>query len=597
MTTPKMADMTPTPHATGSFGFSPALLGQSPAALLAKHRSSPIASATFNSPGTLAAFGVDLRAGVVNVAGNVSTPSQLPPDENKKRELAEILKLLASKPGRISVYAVERLAKRMGLDTYKDQASGTTTLSLAAKMFLLDIEFIGDKVEHVQLSFEKAAGLSGDLAAQAAAIFHKSLIPTPRVSDRMSLLVPSLYDFADNLSSLYRTDKLSTSLNCFNAITGIYQSLCKIYEYERDNMGGEIAALCFGNGRPRMHTRGKVGLSVDYWKERPSLGVETEEEQKPGYKLWRVLIEVEETPPDFGGINMNTFTAVRVSNEWVSDEIKKPREDHLFGDMEELITDWLEPPVEELMDVSGDPSQQRPPPARFVARLDPPVVLPLHDQLELQPSLIASGVGTLESVLFPGQTQNAAYRKLHVPHEASSDTEEHLVHRYVLHSHLKPVYARQVTKVPFSHPRELLPIFRTLRQYAVVGSLLESCFGGASQKMPFRKENGHVDPGLDVHDDLSSFLNDDHAGDSRSGEALPVDITLEPEHGFGLRVVFPTKSQSITNLQVQVGKNAELKVLLSPTEEGGNLDAKAVEKVLRACEDIGLMVEWLRRQQ
>jgi hypothetical protein len=39
---------------------------------------------------------------------------QLPPDENKKRELAEILKLLASKPGRISIPAVERLAKGMG---------------------------------------------------------------------------------------------------------------------------------------------------------------------------------------------------------------------------------------------------------------------------------------------------------------------------------------------------------------------------------------------------------------------------------------------------------------------------------------------------
>jgi len=48
--------------------------------------------------------------------GVVGTPNmqQLPPDENKKRELAEILRVLATRPGRISVAAVERLAKGMG---------------------------------------------------------------------------------------------------------------------------------------------------------------------------------------------------------------------------------------------------------------------------------------------------------------------------------------------------------------------------------------------------------------------------------------------------------------------------------------------------
>jgi hypothetical protein len=137
-------------------------------------------------------------------------------------------------------------------------------------------------------------------------------------------LAPSLSEFSDNLNRLYRTDKLSANLNCFTAITGIYQSLEKIYEYERDNMGGEVAALCFGNGRPQMHTRGKVGLSVDYWMERSSLGLRKEEGDQ-GQNLWRVLIEVEETPPDFGNTGVNACTPVRVSSHWVSDEVKKPR--------------------------------------------------------------------------------------------------------------------------------------------------------------------------------------------------------------------------------------------------------------------------------
>ena len=122
--TPKTAGLTPNSHAglgMGSFGLSPALPGHSPAATLlaaatGKHRS-PLPSATLNSPGMLAALGVvDLRgmaAAAAAAAGTVGA-APLPPDENKKRELAEILRLLASRPGRISISAVERLAKVMG---------------------------------------------------------------------------------------------------------------------------------------------------------------------------------------------------------------------------------------------------------------------------------------------------------------------------------------------------------------------------------------------------------------------------------------------------------------------------------------------------
>jgi hypothetical protein len=270
------------------------------------------------------------------------------------------------------------------------------------------------------------------------------------------------------------------------------------------------------------------------------------------------------------------------------------REDNLFGEMDELITDWLEPPVEEMMDVAGDPSHPRP---RFVARLDPPVVLPLQDLLELHPSSLASGVGTLESILFPNLSQSSTtYRRVYVPQGAPSAAEGESVHRYELHSHLKPVYAHKISEIPFSHPRDLLPIFRTLRQYALVRSLLDSCFKGSSSlEMPSEQENSHMD--IDAHDDLNSFLQDDDSVDASGGDhALPIDVTLEPEHAFGLGVVFPGKSNSITNLQIQVGKNAELKLFMSPTEEG-KVDAKVVEKALRASEDIGLVVEWLRRQQ
>jgi hypothetical protein len=179
----------------------------------------------------------------------------------------------------------------------------------------------------IQLDFGSTVGQSGGLAPQAAAIFRRNLVPEPKIPGRTALFTLSLSDFSDNLNRLYRTDKLSTSLNCFTAITGIYQSLQKIYEYERDNMGGEITALCFGNGRPRMHIRGMVGLSIDYWKERRAMGNKSEEDDnsEEGQRLWRVLIEVEEIPPDFGTMGMSSITPVRATSHWVSDEVKKPK--------------------------------------------------------------------------------------------------------------------------------------------------------------------------------------------------------------------------------------------------------------------------------
>lgn len=70
-----------------------------------------------------------------------------------------------------------------------------------------------------------------------------------------------------------------------------------------------------------MHVRGKVGLSIDYWKKRRLAAEDRAEEEPPNEDTWRVLIEVQEIPAH----EYNTVPSVRVSNNWVSDEVKKPK--------------------------------------------------------------------------------------------------------------------------------------------------------------------------------------------------------------------------------------------------------------------------------
>ena len=98
---------------------------------------------------------------------------------------------------------------------------------------------------------------------------------------------------------------------------------------------GVIDAMCKGNGRPRMHCQRKVGLSVEYWKERRKMppstsmgtrardtttgGAEEGIEEDMG-KTWRVILEIDELSNECSSLD-----TVRTSEHWVSQNIVKPR--------------------------------------------------------------------------------------------------------------------------------------------------------------------------------------------------------------------------------------------------------------------------------
>ncbi|KAL7270175.1 hypothetical protein RUND412_007126 [Rhizina undulata] len=611
MTTPKMAGTTP--NSLGVSFASPALLGASPAAAAAliKHHRSPAASGlphNFNSPEALAAIGLSLGGNINGVGVPLGMPGiQLPPDENKKRELADILRILALRPGRISEEGVERLAKRIGLECYKDTTPTGTMLSLAAKIFLLDIDFTNTKITRVALSFANTPGPSEELAREAEKILLSNLSPPQKRPNAIPLLNPSLKDFADNLERLAKTDRLSAPphLNCFTAVTGIYRSLEKIFEHEKATMeGGEIAAMCKGIGRPRMHSRGKVGLSVDYWMERRHLQTDGEGEEK----IWRVLLEVEEVPQDFA--NMNPITPVRTSDHWVSDEIKKPI-DNLFGDPGESTTDWLEPPLEELLDlIPTDTPNSRPPTSRFVAKLDPPVIIPFAEETQLFNELmlnppIGLPVDMIENLLFPNMPlTDGRERKIFFPVAASGmEYEDAAVHRYRLHSKLKPVFSRQLLEVPFSHPKELEGIFGILRQYVVVSTLLKSLFDSPGSVPlplpgPATEENCEDEDDEDRHVDIDRFMADvDQVADPEEGSPLQVDVGIACENMFSIALIFPQRER-LGNLVVHVGRNGEVLVpglQLEAEGKGRAIDRSHVERAVDRGEDLGIVLEWVRR--
>lgn len=121
--TPKVSGLTPGPIA--NLGFSPSVYVNSPATQRRGQNlaiGSPANLPLTFTPGTTAAaemvsslgYGGGLGRTPVYLQNSTGAFGPLAPDENKKRELEDILRTLALKPGRISVKGIERLAKRLG---------------------------------------------------------------------------------------------------------------------------------------------------------------------------------------------------------------------------------------------------------------------------------------------------------------------------------------------------------------------------------------------------------------------------------------------------------------------------------------------------
>ncbi|RPA96593.1 hypothetical protein L873DRAFT_1791570 [Choiromyces venosus 120613-1] len=355
--------------------------------------------------------------------------------------------------------------------------------------------------------------------------------------------------------------------------------------------------MCKGNGRPRMHVRKKVGLSVDYWREKRLPGGK-ENGEDDNEEIWRVLVEVEAIPPDFTG--MNHITPLRTSDHWVSDEIKKPIEDNLFGESEDMVTDWMEPPLEEILDITD--TNPRPPPARFIARLDPPVVVPFQDEYQLFGGLMLSppqgiNVDTIQAKLFPDSPwASGVQRRLYVPN-SDPEEEEGVRHEYKLHS-LKTILARQIHEIPFSHPKELADIFSILRQFAHVGALLKSCFSPVAGIILKTEDSAAALE--DDEMDLDAFLADGNDMVDGAAQALPVDVNVtEGQSGaFTLGVVFPQKTgQGVVGCNFEVGRNADIRVTELSADDGKlGFDANGLEWALAIGSDLGIVVEWLRRK-
>ncbi|KAL1966739.1 hypothetical protein VTN77DRAFT_3936 [Rasamsonia byssochlamydoides] len=525
------------------------------------------------------------------------------PNEERRKNIEEVVQLLRTRvAGRgVSREAVERLGQLEGFESIWQEHS----LSIAGNSVDLEIEFYPgeDNVKDVSLKYATPDAQEGERRDDATAVLKRDLVLSPEERERG--VWKSLSGFHANLERLARLDKLSQEVNCFEAVEGLYESLRRIWEEEskRGMYQGTYEHLCRGSiGRPTMHKGGRVGMGLEYWveqhrlldskhKQLPSDAVDQgrqdalEDNSEDRLKLRSVTIECEAG-----------FPSLRVSKDWVGEEVltavnaNAPSSSNGSSESDIMLVNWVDPLPTLVSSVNGNQADPMAvdsgmvgsgtPNRRFVARLEPPVDVPIlaasdiYRHLGLQLPQEFKPV-TYDGLLVPGWTSAAdegSAAPVDSPHVGGRRRRKSVLvfdsngqpvrkhHTYTFQA-FEAVAGRTLRDLPFSHPRQLADIFPILRQYGLLATLIQKIFpppsnnGDDAKQTSKRKSETSRDvntaaPGLsrskdnhitvlsndDPNEDLLNFLLDAPADHDAS--ELFSDDTLKSAGTLGRSSLF-----------------------------------------------------------
>ncbi len=562
----------------------------------------------------------------------------------------------------VSEAGLERLTKKLELEfMWENSMAGDDkkTLIVAGSALELLIEFSNNVVQSVALNFPDSAEIVNKHAEAAGSILFKDL----QLGEAQSPLTKSLAPFAANFERLAVLDKLSVNpgLNLYEAVAGIYESLCRLHAWELQKTREDPTAaakgeeylrnlvLCTKSGMPTMNAKGRVGMTLDYWKQRrlqppldPALAAWTEKNEQ----TWSILIGC----ASLGEIGVNP---VRISDKWIGPNIEKMAlgdELHAGGP----IIDWQEPEstfVPTPDPTKADPMQPDPsllgprlPDVVFHATFDPPVHIPatLWEQIQTLgcsldgPALKDSA--TFDSLVLPyppgKETVNGAPRTVlfskKTPFVAPGETKLSLKTHNTTLSIPKPIASRTLTTMTFSHPQQLITVLPYLRQYAFLATLLQTSL----TQLPSNATRLVVRPNPSTTtttttpkptktitttvDDYTAFLSPEQEQsqkeEQQEEEPLSIDITLtqSPTTVPRLRALFPFRGEQTADVTLEIRENGRVGVVAQDVldlDAEGNVNMEGVAAagggrrqrrqedvggLLEACEDLGKWAEFIR---
>ena len=603
-------------------------------------------------------------------AGSILDTGQQSGEDEAQRRVGAIVQLLSHRWGRVGREGVERCARRLGLECLWEnhEGEGHSTLSIAGNGLLVDVDWAGDHVRAVVLSFPGAGEGAERSAAVGAEVLRRDL-----VGKGVGGYV-GLEGFAAHLGALASMDVLGREgISCFEAVEGLRASLARVWEWElsqaekempgADSEAVQREVMCARSGRPCMHASGAIGLRLEYWLSRRRV-----RSRAWGWDAMDIDIDADIPAPEPAGLHAllidceahpsTLYPSIRVSDAWVSPSVTTaPLSPSLA--LNPLFVpppniDWLDPPPTYL-----PPTLTTPPAVRFRALLRPPLTLPLQKAMELFEIVGAPltqdsiRMTTFTQLLFAGRgvgwegAGEVVLRDAVVGFERVLRGEggQSVRHRYTLLTGGQD-WARTVSEIPFSHPRQLVMVLPLLRQWAFVGGVLGRLAGVG--KVESRREEGNGSAngkGEKVNgrsaarsrrtslENIASDTDSDTDADTDVDEAvetirpkaqarpslqqrlsLPIrlrradislslavpatpSITLVIPGRLGEEIIGPGRTVTF-----HVGLNAEIEV--EEEEKGGDAGIAARDgrgrgrskedwgRVLSISEDLGVVVEW-----
>lgn len=534
-----------------------------------------------------------------------------------------VLTLFQRSKGLVSEASLERLAKKLELEVlWENDVGGKKSLVVGGSQIELLITFSRpDVVESVSLNFP----LSGDIvtkhAEDASKIFAKNL----QLDPGQSPLTKKMDNFVDNFERIATLDRLSVypSLNLLEAVAGIYESLHRLYLYELQATRNDVrfagnidellenAVLCTRSGSPAMNARERVGLTVDFWKEKRLLNTSNfPAVWRARRRIWCARIGC--APLGNTGVN-----PVRVSDRWIGEGVVKMA---LGGDLDEGMIDWLQPDNTLIMPDSSkdgnhemmqsDPSLlgARLPEVSFLVTFDPPIhtTLALVDSMHHQlgcvfPNYMTTNVVSYERLLpipsgtageTSGSTTVAITKQVLVAMPGSFNLVNRSHHYNLFVS--KPQFGQTVTDVLFEHPQQLISMLPYLRQYAFLSLLLENSFAEKLTPTPHPTAPSAEEPKLKTKT-RKIRTNQSSLDELMKPEAPPkppvdavLDVTLNVHSVPELSVVFPFRDGTAT-VVVEIRENGAVHVQSQNVLDESN--SVGPDGRQRRVEDIGALLE------
>lgn len=581
--------------------------------------------------------GLGIATGGLSLPG----PQDVHPSKNPERERHERLKEVedvfrSRTAGRgITRNHIERLASINRFDTGFDEG----VLSIAGQR-RVDLEIVFDSRTEDAV---KNVSLKLNLPDQDDAVFQDdaSRVLTNNLTSAMSDQFPwhDLSDFSANLAYLSRLEHVNTDTNCFQVMDNLHDMFRQIWTEEKKRMKWrhDLHHLCKSNiGQPLKDANGRLGVSTNFWTKgsrfyaRETPGEESDD--KLQQDCWAASFAIETGPP-----------AMSASQKWLGEDIltSTVRAEDIFQESAVDKPSWQDAVSKDLPVQNGDPMKLNQPgvtPAETVnmhltCNIYPEILLPLHvAQAMNEPSqmvhLYHHQLSTFQQALCAAPDEAASspqrWTRSHYVPDFQNEFKEQK-HSYALYT-TGPNLVHPVSKLNFAHPRQYSEALPALRQYALVNTLLRSLKPEGNTQAATATDSTNTKPipirgkivkrsnRPQLDKDVKALLG---TSDTPKDSPLTVDVRIDsassPIKSCRIEIRVPLLSETLSRTTAAHHKAKHfmvihVDVLLNGVVEIISLDGvdvdkqrleelkKRLAKVVRASEDIGIIVAWTLRE-